>query len=697
MQTIHYYSIFAKKKLVLKFNKSVYLFLFICFSMFYTFGQNIKLKRDSQSPTSTTSPNRSIQNNNRNNQKNTSRDTTKPKSLRYDPSKENPVAEITKYQVFNLKKDTTYVDTSLTVKDQYQFNYLRKDIFGLLPFLNEGQTYQTLQYGLQEHSAFPILGFTAKRFNYKTENDIKYYKVATPYTDLYYKTVMEQGQNVQTLVTVNTSPNFNFSIFYNGLRSLGHYLNQLSSTGNFIFTTSYHTKNKKYNINAHFASQDISNQENGGVINSDNFTSNDVDFTERDRIPVFKENATSKIDGQRYYINHSYRLNKKDTLNNLKINHIFNYETQKYNYTQASIFTDLGNNSFVSVYGDPMIGKDAADESNYFKFQNKIGVAWTNKKLGDFEAFAGQFQYQHKYNRIIVDGDKIIPNKIEDKIYTIGGKYNYYKPKIKGYLQYESAISNQGLLQIEAFLEYKYSEKILLNAKAQQINKLPNHTANLFQSSWVNYNWSNNFDNEKITQLQSNIQTPWVAIAFQYSLLNDHIYYVNTTNTVTSPNVVVSLPKQYDKTIQYLSLKLNKDLSYQKFGIDNTVLFQTVAQDNIILNVPQLTARSTLYYNDKWFKKAMQVQVGIEANYFSEYYANGFNPLIQEFYVQDQTKIGNFPMLNLYLNARVKTARLYLHADQINTFFTKSNYFSAPNYPYKDFMIRFGLEWNFFL
>jgi hypothetical protein len=663
--------------------------------MFYTSGQNIKLKRDSQSsPASTTNSSRNSTISNKNNKNNTTKDTTKSKSLRYDPSKENPVAKITQYQIFNLKKDTTIVDTSLTIKDQYQYNYLRKDIFGLLPFLNEGQTYQTLQYGLQENSAFPTLGFTTKRFNYKTENDVKYYKVATPYTDLYYKTMMEQGQNVQTLITVNTAPNFNFSIFYNGLRSLGHYLNQLSSTGNFIFTTSYNTKNNKYNLNAHFASQDISNQENGGIINPENFISNDVNYTERDRISVFHENATSKIDGQRYYINHSYRLNKKDTLNNLKITHIFNYETQKYNYTQTSVYTDLGNNNFVSQYGEPMANSNIADESNYFKFQNKLGIAWTNKKLGNFEAFTGLFQYQHKYNRIIVNETKIIPNKIEDKIYTIGGKYNYYQPKIKGYLQYESAISNQGLLQIEAFLEYKHNDKIFINAKAQQINKLPNHTANLFQSSWLNYNWSNNFDNEKITQLQSNIQTPWVAIDFQYTLLNDYIYYANTATTA---NQIITLPKQYDKTIQYLSIKLNKDLSYKKFGIDNTVLFQTVAQDNNILNVPQLTARSTLYYNDKWFKKAMQVQVGIEANYFSEYYANGFNPLIQEFYVQEQTKIGNFPMLNLYLNARVKTARIYLHADQINTFFTQSNYFSAPNYPYRDFMIRFGLEWNFFL
>ncbi|NDK19012.1 MAG: putative porin, partial [Zetaproteobacteria bacterium] len=29
--------------------------------------------------------------------------------------------------------------------------------------------------------------------------------------------------------------------------------------------------------------------------------------------------------------------------------------------------------------------------------------------------------------------------------------------------------------------------------------------------------------------------------------------------------------------------------------------------------------------------------------------------------------------------------------------FSGYNYFSAPNYPYRDLSIRFGLVWNFFI
>jgi hypothetical protein len=35
------------------------------------------------------------------------------------------------------------------------------------------------------------------------------------------------------------------------------------------------------------------------------------------------------------------------------------------------------------------------------------------------------------------------------------------------------------------------------NSLYQNLNKLPNDNYNLYQSSYVNYNWSNNFKNEK--------------------------------------------------------------------------------------------------------------------------------------------------------------------------------------------------------
>ena len=75
-------------------------------------------------------------------------------------------ATIDRYRVITLDRDTTYIDTSLTIQKEYSHNYLRKDNFGLLPFPNDGQTYNTLQYSLTGFSLYPEFGFKAKHFNF---------------------------------------------------------------------------------------------------------------------------------------------------------------------------------------------------------------------------------------------------------------------------------------------------------------------------------------------------------------------------------------------------------------------------------------------------------------------------------------------------------------------------------------------------
>ena len=54
---------------------------------------------------------------------------------------------INKYLIFDQKGDSTVVDTSLTLKKYYKFNYLRKDNLEKLKFSNFGQSYNSLTYG----------------------------------------------------------------------------------------------------------------------------------------------------------------------------------------------------------------------------------------------------------------------------------------------------------------------------------------------------------------------------------------------------------------------------------------------------------------------------------------------------------------------------------------------------------------------
>src|SRR5690606_26660686 len=181
------------------------------------------------------------------------------------------------------ERDTTYVDTSLSIFKEYKFNYLRRDDYNLMPFANVGQTYNTLAYDFSDVRLKPRIGARARHFNYMEIEDISYYHVPTPLTELYYKTIFEQGHQLDALFTINTSENFNFSIAYKGVRSLGNYQNALTSTGNFRFTTNYKSKNQRYNLRAHIVFQDLLNRENNGIKPQfiPLFVNNDEDFTDR--------------------------------------------------------------------------------------------------------------------------------------------------------------------------------------------------------------------------------------------------------------------------------------------------------------------------------------------------------------------------------------------------------------------------------
>ncbi|MGV3695548.1 putative porin [Flavobacterium sp.] len=606
--------------------------------------------------------------------------------------KKQPKAAFDQYRIITLQKDTTYVDTSLSIKKEYEFNYLRKDIFGLLPFANEGQTYTVLDFGLRDFKSFPEIGFSGKQFNYLKVNDIKYYSVATPVTELYFKTVMEQGQSVDAFVTVNTSERFNMSIAFKGLRSLGKYVNQLSSTGNFRFTSSYNTLNERYFLNFHFTGQDFLNGENGGITTIEDFEGEDGAFTNRARLEVYLRDAKTFMKGKRIFFDHNFRMNGKKGDNNLYLTHQFNYENKFFEYNQATVLSTVGNTT-VKRFGDSYASSNINDHTRYNRMYNKGGVIYENSLLGKFQFFAEDFRYNYYFDKVLILPNGPIPSVLSDEIYTVGGQYEYRKNKWNGIFSYSNSISDQPMSNFDAKLNYTLNDKNEFVFQYQMVNKIPDHIYNLYQSSYVGYNWFNDFKNEKINNLEATAKMQWFDASVQVSSIKDYLYFSNDATIVRQQ--IIS-PKQYDKTINYLSVKISREFKWWKLALDNTVLYQKTDQEDDILNVPQITTRNSLYFTDYFFKKALYLQSGFTFNYFTKFYINDYNPVTAEAFVQNEKKVGDFPMLDFFVNARIRQTRIFFKLEHFNSRLTGNNFYSAPNYPYRDFMIRFGLVWNFF-
>jgi hypothetical protein len=63
--------------------------------------------------------------------------------------------------------------------------------------------------------------------------------------------------------------------------------------------------------------------------------------------------------------------------------------------------------------------------------------------------------------------------------------------------------------------------------------------------------------------------TPWVAAAVQFMTLDDHLYFENSD---LQQQIVT--PDQYGNTINYVSVKISKEIKFGNFALDNTFLYQ---------------------------------------------------------------------------------------------------------------------------
>ena len=623
------------------------------------------------------------------------------RDIKASKGEEEPVAVIEDYKIISFARDTTFLDTTLTIQKEYKYNYLRKDDFELMPFSNVGQSYNKLGVDFDRSHLYPKLGAKAKHYNYFEVEDIDYYNVPTPMSDLFFKTTFEQGQLLDALLTFNTSKRLNFSIAFKGFRSLGKYQLDQSESGNFRTTANYVSENARYSLRAHIAAQDVKTEENGGLISKEEqFESGDEDFTDRSRIDTRfagTDLADNKILGKRYFLEHGYKLirSQKDSSQvektSLALSHVFNYETKYYQFKQGA-----QSDYFGGAFDSPI-----DDKASLKTMYNEFGMEFYNATLGRLQGNIGLYNYNYFFNSLLVTQDgQTIQNQLEGNEISLGATYGKkiggFQVKGRGRYNLSGDLTTSIL---DASAEYHFNKGAKLDIRLHSSSRMPDFNFLLYQSEYENYNWqyTADFENQKVNSLGFGLTSKiWGNLSAKYTNVDNYTYFAPGEVLVDGQEQASIQPMQEGNSVEHLKVKYNKEINWGKFALNNTLMYQNVSQTNNVLNVPQLVTRNTLYFSSHVFKKAMYLQTGITFKYFTAYNMDGYNPVLGEFYVQDVEELGGFPMLDFFINAKVQQTRIYLKAEHFNSSFTGYNFYAAPNYPYRDFVIRFGLVWNFF-
>ena len=115
------------------------------------------------------------------------------------------------------------------------------------------------------------------------------------------------------------------------------------------------------------------------------------------------------------------------------------------------------------------------------------------------------------------------------------------------------------------------------------------------------------------------------------------------------------MPEQHGGSVQVFSAQLEQNFRVGILNWRNKLVYQT-SSDERVLPMPKFAAYSNLFLLFK-VARVLDVQFGIDCNYYTKYYAPGYQPATTAFYNQREMKIGNYPYMNAYVNMKLSKAR----------------------------------------
>jgi len=589
------------------------------------------------------------------------------------------------------KQDTSY---------NYYFNdypFLRKDVNATWTGVAGGavQTYDFHKREEEENAIF----FTPYTTWTYTPNSLPAYNTKTPYTELAYYGTLFAGDrkeeiNVRLLTTQNITPAANITFELNKYGGAGFMAN--SKTTNHSMALSGNYLGKKYSMHCGWIHSKIIQYENGGF--QDNAWIRDTIVDSRE-IPVNLTDAQSNIKKTTLFLTQDFRIPfGNDSLTTAFIGHSLDYSTYDRWYNDK-ISDATGRAYYDNTFY--LSSNSSDDELRTMKFDNKFFL-----RLQPW-----------KDNSIVSKIDVGIGDKLLDYIDCYKDTVNTWKEKVwennvyayagaRGmFQQYFSwnadaafyFVGRQaGDFNVNADIRFntypfRKARKSPLSVGANFHTDLttPDHYE---QRLLVNhFKWDNNFGRSNTTKIGAFLDIPYwkLRLEVDYSLLTNKIYYGADRCVAQNP-----------ETMNVLSVILNKDFTFWNFlHLDNRFLVQYTSNPDVV-PLPVFSMNLRWYFQFNVVKQVMQMQIGANCLYNTEWNMPGYNPNVGVFYNQQADTYGNCPYIDVFLNIQWKRACIFIKCENVNEGWPRDygkDYFSAHNYIHTQRVLKLGITWPFYI
>ena len=558
-----------------------------------------------------------------------------------------------------------------------------------------------------ELKVFPFFDYYLP-YSYTPET-MPFYNTKTPYTELaYWGTLFANKQleesNIKFLTTQNLTPSFNVNFVYLRFGGMGMLENEKTDNRTVGITGNY--LGKRYVAQGGYIFNRIKREENGGISDPSMVLDTLVDAKV---IPITLNNAHNTLKRNTVFLTHSYGipfkfLQKADSLGMKEekemgegtmayIGHSFDASVYSKKYTDEiplgdSLGRALYNNQF---YINPTT---SADSMRVFKLENRFFInlqPWAKEAIiSNISAGIGH-QYLSLYGfrqDFFLQGNSTEKQNNMYMYFGAGGKVKRYfnwngkaTYNFAGYYQNDFAVDGQ-----MTFSSYPkmMPQGIHLTGKVDLALERPNY---FYNKAYTNhYVWKNDFEQTTRTEIQGKLSIPdWkLEASVGYAMLKNNTYFDS-----------LSIVRQNPEAMSILSAYVKKDIQLWKFHFENKVLFQ-VSSDEEVVPLPDISLDLKYYFQFWLVQNVLNVQIGANALYTSEYYAQGYSPALGVFYNQRREKIGNTPYIDAFVNMQWKRASIFVKYINAAQGWPDSDYFSSYRYIRSQKALKLGIHWPFY-
>jgi hypothetical protein len=213
----------------------------------------------------------------------------------------------------------------------------------------------------------------------------------------------------------------------------------------------------------------------------------------------------------------------------------------------------------------------------------------------------------------------------------------------------------------------------------------PDFSYQLFKTN--QFIWENSFDKVYIQELGAG----WTSKKWRHNL---RIFYTQSLISNWVYTGTDAMPAQFTPTFTLSKIEFNKTFQLWKFYFEHNLYFQKSTAD--VIRVPAFSGMIRYYIQSLLFKKVLRFQLGFDVWYNTAYYGNFYNPANRQFHLQNEVRIGNYPVIDPFVVFDIKRASLFFKYEHVNQDLIKTGMYTTAHYPMSLGSFRFGVRWRMF-